>query len=360
MASQSFMGIDFGNSYCRIGVCQNGAAAEVVVDELGNRSIATFVSVAEDGKRVLGDTAKRQAPRKLDTTFFDLKVMLGQEAAAVAEVLAKAPFPTTTGPKGEIQLNAASTAAKKVLTPELLVRGFFSKLKEIAENGIGAQIDKAVISVPPSWSDARRAAVIAAATGAGLRVLSLLHEPTAVVVAMGLDRVGGDSEVVKAAAVAAGDIDEAEEDEEDDEAAAAEETAAGAARHVLVYDLGGQGVTASVLAVQQGVVSLSSSSTVAGVGGDAMDKVLAGICCKAFTRKTKGLKVEDSKKSVGKLMAACEEARRTLSTAPQVRERERERERDEGGAGCCVLLCIVVGACGVSVRVLWGVCGLWT
>ena len=337
MASQSFMGIDFGNSYCRIGVCQNGAAAEVVVDELGNRSIATFVSVADDGKRVLGDTAKRQAPRKLDTTFFDLKVMLGQEAAAVAEVLAKAPFPTTTGPKGEIQLNAASTAAKKVLTPELLVRGFFSKLKEIAENGIGAQIDKAVISVPPSWSDARRAAVIAAASGAGLRVLSLLHEPTAVVVAMGLDRVGGDSEVVKAAAVAAGDIDEAE-DEEDDEAAA-EETAAGAARHVLVYDLGGQGVTASVLAVQQGVVSLSSSSTVAGVGGDAMDKVLAGICCKAFTRKTKGLKVEDSKKSVGKLMAACEEARRTLSTAPQVRERE------ERGRGVCVYVCVCVCVC---------------
>lgn len=277
---ETIIGIDLGTTYSAVGIYENGKV-EIIPNEQGNRITPSYVAFDEQGDRLIGDAAKNQFSQNPKNTIFEVKRILGRSSSdpTVREDAKNVPFNIDlTGEKPVIEVEAG-TGNRKRLRPEAVSGWILGKMKEIAENYLGEEVRKAVVTVPAYFNDEQRQATKDAGKIAGLEIVRILNEPTAAALAFGLDRQG------------APDVE----------------------KNVLVFDLGGGTFDVSLLTIDGGVFDVLATAGDTHLGGEDFDQRIVDYFVKLYKKKT-GHDVRGSPRAMAKLRKEAEKAKRTLSS----------------------------------------------
>ena len=279
--SETTIGIDLGTTYSCVGVVKNGQV-EIISNEQGNRITPSYVSFVEDSGRLVGDAAKNQATINPQNTIFDVKRWIGREYSDSSVQTDKKLVPysivsNNNNPMVEIVLDEKTIR----YAPEEISAMILSKMKTTAENFMGKDIKDAVITVPAYFNDAQRQATKDAGTIAGLTVKRILNEPTAAAIAYGMDRKGGET-------------------------------------NVLVYDLGGGTFDVTVLTIEDGVFEVLATSGDTHLGGEDFDQRVMQYFMKTMQKKS-GIDISSDKRALQKLRKEMERVKRSLSSQQQAR-----------------------------------------
>ncbi|KAH9942287.1 heat shock protein 70 [Epithele typhae] len=248
------VGIDFGTTYSRVAVKRADGQVEVIPNERGQRSTPSVVGIHKNGQLLAGDAAIDQwisGPDTLKSYIPDVKQLLGRETQARPErwwevaLSALGLWPTQRPSKvlqqdGQVVMQAPRGSD---FTPEEMVAAILSKLKADAEAFLGQPVAQAVVTVPFHFNDAQREALRTAGSLAGLEVLRLINEPTAAALAHGLELMQPARDRLEA--------------------------------RVLVLDAGGGGLSATLLAIDDGVFEVLADVRDAGLSGRALDARVA-------------------------------------------------------------------------------------
>jgi len=274
------IGIDLGTTYSCVGIYQNGRV-EILANDQGHRITPSYVAFTEE-ERLVGDAAKNQAPSNPKNTIFDIKRLIGRryDEPAVQKDLKHFPFAVVSKDnKPFVKVNVKGT--EKTFSPEEISAMILQKMKNIAESYLGKSVGHAVVTVPAYFSDAQRQATKDAGTIAGLNILRVINEPTAAAIAYGLDKTGGE-------------------------------------KNILVYDLGGGTFDVSLLSIDDGVFEVLATSGDTHLGGEDFDNRVIEYLTKQYQRKAK-VDVSKDQRAIGKLKREVEKAKRTLSSQMSVR-----------------------------------------
>ncbi|OWZ83125.1 molecular chaperone DnaK [Natranaerobius trueperi] len=246
------IGIDLGTTNSCMAVMEGGEA-NIISNSEGDRTTPSIVAFKDDGERLVGQVAKRQAITNPDRTIASIKTYMG------------------TNHKVNID--------GKEYTPQEISAMTLQKLKRDAEEYLGEEVTEAVITVPAYFSDSQRQATKDAGKIAGLEVKRIINEPTAASLAYGIDK----------------------EDED---------------QTVLVYDLGGGTFDVSILELGDGVFEVKATSGNNELGGDNFDKRLMDYMAEEF-KKENGVDLREDKMSLQRLKEAAEKAKVELSNVSQ-------------------------------------------
>lgn len=283
------IGIDIGTTYCYVGVYKNNSV-EVIANEQGNRATPSFLSFTAK-ERVVGEAAYNHQHLNQANTIYHAKSLLGMEwkDPALQTLLAesKFPFKVLEGPNGRPVVEVDFQGKASRFTPEELVGVLFKQIKQTASQYMGANIDKAVVSVPPHYNDAQKQALRDAAKLGEIEVLALCDEPAAVAMAYKLDEPSS--------------------------------TTAGASssanQHVVVVDCGGISTNITVLGVQNGIMEILGFDQDTMLGGEHIDEKMMSYFATEFKRKNEGLDLIGSARAMTRLRHGCEKAKVVLSAA---------------------------------------------
>lgn len=275
------IGIDLGTTYSCVGVYRNGHV-EIIANDQGNRITPSWVAFT-DTERLIGEAAKNQAPLNPERTVFDVKRLIGRkfDDPEVQRDIRMVPYKIVNKEgKPYIQVKIKDGEVK-VFSPEEISAMILQKMKETAESYLGKKIKHAVITVPAYFNDAQRQATKDAGTIAGLNVARIINEPTAAAIAYGLDKKGGEM-------------------------------------NILVYDLGGGTFDVSILTIDNGVFEVLSTSGDTHLGGEDFDHRIMDYFIKLIKKKY-NKDISKDNRALGKLRRECERAKRALSSQHQVR-----------------------------------------
>ncbi|KDN52192.1 heat shock protein 70 [Tilletiaria anomala UBC 951] len=270
------IGIDLGTTYSCVGVQRQGRV-EIITNDQGNRITPSYVAFTPENERLVGDAAKNQAAQNPENTIFDAKRLIGRKwgESDVKKDLKHFPFKLVEK-SGKPAIQVKVRGENKVFTPEEVSAMILGKMKETAEAYLGHKVTHAVVTVPAYFNDAQRQATKDAGTIAGLQVLRIVNEPTAAAIAYGLDKKGGESQII-------------------------------------VYDLGGGTFDVSLLSIEDGVFEVLATAGDTHLGGEDFDNRVSDYILKQFKKK-ENLDASGNKRSVGKLKREVERAKRTLSS----------------------------------------------
>ena len=249
MASNKILGIDLGTTNSAFAVMEGGDP-EIIVNSEGERTTPSVVAFSEDGERLVGKPAKNQAIQNPERTIASIKRHMGEEDYSV-----------------EID--------DEEYTPEQISAMTLQKIKRDAEDYLGDEIEKAVITVPAYFSDRQRQATKDAGEIAGFEVERIVNEPTAAAMAYGLD------------------------DETD--------------QTVLVYDLGGGTFDVSILDIGGGVYEVVATNGDNELGGDDWDGAIIDWLADEF-EADHGIDLREDRQALQRLKDAAEEAKIELSS----------------------------------------------
>ena len=187
------IGIDLGTTNSCVAI-MDGATPRVVENAEGARTTPSMVAFSEDGERLVGQPAKRQAVTNPENTLFAVKRLIGRrfDDKAVKKDQKLVPFEIVKGDNGDAWVSARG----EKYSPSQVSAFILQKMKETAEGYLGESVDKAVITVPAYFNDAQRQATKDAGKIAGLEVLRIINEPTAAALAYGLDKSDDDKTIV--------------------------------------------------------------------------------------------------------------------------------------------------------------------
>ncbi|HEY0364659.1 MAG TPA: Hsp70 family protein, partial [Solirubrobacteraceae bacterium] len=177
------IGIDLGTTNSCMAVLEGGEPT-VIENVEGGRTTPSVVAFAQDGNRLVGTVAKRQAVTNPQNTVFSIKRFMGRKEAEVREEESIVPYKVVSGPNGDARVDAGG---KQYSPPEISAM-ILQKLKADAEAYLGDTVDSAVITVPAYFNDDQRQATKDAGKVAGLDVKRIINEPTAASLAYGLDK----------------------------------------------------------------------------------------------------------------------------------------------------------------------------
>merc|ERR1712057_97501 len=276
------IGIDLGTTYSCVGVYKNGRV-EIIANDQGNRITPSYVAFT-DTERLIGDAAKNQATTNPSRTIYDVKRFIGRDFKDKTVQNDKSLLSFDIVDKGGKPYVSTFTKARseeKVFSPEEISAMILGKMKDIAEGFLGKKIKNAVVTVPAYFNDAQRQATKDAGTIAGLNVARVINEPTAAAIAYGLDKKGGE-------------------------------------KNILVFDLGGGTFDVSILTIDNGVFEVISTNGDTHLGGEDFDQRIMEYFIKLIKRKH-SKDVSNEKKAVQKLRREAERAKRSLSNQHQVR-----------------------------------------
>lgn len=269
------IGIDLGTTNSCVAV-MDGKDAKVIENSEGARTTPSMVAFSDDGERLVGQPAKRQAVTNPTNTLFAVKRLIGRrhEDPTVEKDKALVPFPIIKGDNGDAWVEAQG----KGYSPSQISAMILQKMKETAEAYLGEKVEKAVITVPAYFNDAQRQATKDAGRIAGLEVLRIINEPTAAALAYGLDKKDG--------------------------------------KTIAVYDLGGGTFDISVLEIGDGVFEVKSTNGDTFLGGEDFDMRLVEYLAAEF-KKDQGIDLKGDKLALQRLKEAAEKAKIELSSSQQ-------------------------------------------
>ncbi len=265
------IGIDLGTTNSVVAVMEGGEPV-VITNSEGGRTTPSVVAFTKDGNRLVGQVAKRQAVTNPENTLYSIKRFMGRKYDEVQEEIKQVPYKVEKAGNGDVRI---SVDGKQYSPPEVAAM-VLQKLKQSAEDYLGAKVEKAVITVPAYFNDAQRQATKDAGKVAGLEVLRIVNEPTAAALAYGLDK-------------------------KKDEV-------------IAVFDFGGGTFDISVLEVGEGVVEVKSTNGDTHLGGDDVDEVLVGWIIDEF-KKDQGIDLHNDKMALQRLKESAEKAKVELSSA---------------------------------------------
>jgi molecular chaperone DnaK len=269
------IGIDLGTTNSCVAV-MDGKAAKVIENAEGMRTTPSIVAFSDDGERLVGQPAKRQAVTNPERTIFAVKRLVGRryDDPMVEKDKKLVPYKIVKASNGDAWVEADG----KSYSPSQVSAFILQKMKETAEAHLGSKVEQAVITVPAYFNDAQRQATKDAGKIAGLEVLRIINEPTAAALAYGLDK-----------------------------------TKTGT---IAVYDLGGGTFDVSVLEIGDGVFEVKSTNGDTFLGGEDFDMRLVSYLADEF-QKEQGINLRNDKLALQRLKEAAEKAKIELSSTTQ-------------------------------------------
>jgi molecular chaperone DnaK len=268
------VGIDLGTTNSVVAATLEGGQAEVIPNAEGGRITPSVVAFTEDGQRLVGQVARRQAILNPEATVYSAKRFIGRRWGEVDEEAKMVSYKVVKGPNDAVRFEIRG----KQYAPEEISALVLRKLAEDAAKFLGEKVTEAVITVPAYFNDAQRQATKDAGRIAGLEVLRIINEPTAAALAYGMDKKGQET--------------------------------------VLVFDLGGGTFDVSLLEVGDGVVEVRSTSGDGHLGGDDFDKRIVDWLADEFKRD-QGIDLRSDPQALQRLYEAAERAKVELSTTTQ-------------------------------------------
>nr|GEV52043.1 probable mediator of RNA polymerase II transcription subunit 37c [Tanacetum cinerariifolium] len=273
------IGIDLGTTYSCVAVWEP-EGVEIITNGQGNRTTPSCVSF-NDTERLIGEGAKNQVAMNPTNTVFDAKRLIGRNYgdAILQSDMNVWPFKIVEGLNGKPMIVVAYKNDVKQFSAEEISSMILTKMKEVANAYLNAEVKSAVITVPAYFDDSQRQATKDAATVAGLHVLRLLNEPTAAAIAYGLDK--------KASIIRA--------------------------TNVLIFDLGGGTFDVSLVTINNGNFEVQAVGGDTHLGGEDFDNRMVKYFVAEFFRKYRK-DVSKNPKALGRLRVASERAKRYLSS----------------------------------------------
>jgi molecular chaperone DnaK len=268
------VGIDLGTTNSVVAATMEGGKAEVIPNAEGARTTPSVVAFTDDGERLVGQVAKRQAILNPEATVYSAKRFIGRKWDEVTEESKIVSYKVVNGPNDAVRFEIRG----KLYAPEEISALVLRKLAEDAAKSLGERVTEAVITVPAYFNDAQRQATKDAGAIAGLEVLRIINEPTAAALAYGLDKKGQET--------------------------------------VLVFDLGGGTFDVSILEVGDGVVEVRSTSGDGHLGGDDFDKRIVDWMGDEF-KKDQGIDLRNDPQALQRLYEGAERAKVELSSRTQ-------------------------------------------
>ena len=269
------IGIDLGTTNSCVAV-MDGKEAKVIENAEGARTTPSMIAFADDGERLVGQPAKRQAVTNPDKTIFAVKRLIGRRAddAATKKFSDLVPYEVSKAENGDAWISVGD----KQYSPSEMSSFTLRKLKEDAEAFLGETVDQAVITVPAYFNDAQRQATKDAGKVAGLEVLRIINEPTAAALAYGLERQ--ESGII------------------------------------AVFDLGGGTFDVSILEIGDGVFEVKSTNGDTFLGGEDFDQAIIDFLADEF-KSENGIDLRGDRMALQRLKEAAEKAKIELSSATQ-------------------------------------------
>ncbi len=269
------IGIDLGTTNSCVAVME-GSSAKVIENAEGMRTTPSMVAFTQDGERLVGQSAKRQAVTNPTNTLFAIKRLIGRsyDDPTTQKDKGMVPYDIVKAPNGDAWVEAHG----EKYSPSQISAFILQKMKETAESYLGEKVEKAVITVPAYFNDAQRQATKDAGKIAGLEVLRIINEPTAAALAYGLDKKEGEL--------------------------------------IAVYDLGGGTFDVSILEIGDGVFEVKSTNGDTFLGGEDFDMRLVNYLADEF-KKENGIDLRGDKLALQRLKEAAEKAKIELSSAAQ-------------------------------------------
>jgi len=250
-----------------------GGEAVVIATAEGSRTMPSVVAFKQNGERMVGVVAKRQAVVNPENTISSIKRFMGHKYSEIVDETKRVAYRVKEDSKG--MAVAHVPALDKDFTPEEISAMILQKLKADAEAYLGTTVDQAVITVPAYFNDSQRTATKNAGEIAGLKVLRIINEPTAASLAYGIDKKGSET--------------------------------------ILVFDLGGGTFDVSVLDVSEGLIEVRSTAGDSHLGGDDFDQAIVDYLATEF-KKEQGIDLLQQKDALQRLREAAEKAKIELSS----------------------------------------------
>jgi len=266
------IGIDLGTTNSCVAI-MDGKNPKVIENSEGARTTPSIVAFTNDGERVVGQAAKRQAITNPTNTLYSIKRLIGRtyDDPNTGREKANVPYTIVKADNGD----AWAEAQGKSYSPSQISAFILGKMKETAEAYLGEKVTQAVITVPAYFNDAQRQATKDAGRIAGLEVLRIINEPTAAALAYGLDKQDG--------------------------------------KTIAVYDLGGGTFDVSVLEIGDGVFEVRATNGDTHLGGEDFDLRIVGYLADEFKREH-SVDLRADKLALQRLKDEAEKAKIALST----------------------------------------------
>jgi len=273
MAKDVIIGIDLGTTNSAVAVVENGEPI-VITNSEGKRTTPSVVGFT-DNDRKIGDPAKRQAVTNPKNTVYSIKRFIGKDFSVCTDEVTKVPYQVVkTGSNVPgVQIG------DRTYTPQEISAMILQKMKKTAEDFLGYEVKRAVITVPAYFGDAERTATIEAGEIAGLKVERIINEPTAAALAYGLDKKNVDSKI-------------------------------------LVFDCGGGTHDVSVLEIGDGVFEVKSTDGDTHLGGDDFDNAIITWMVEEF-KSEHSMDLSKDPMALQRLKEAAEKAKIELSSTTQ-------------------------------------------
>ena len=268
---EKIIGIDLGTTNSVVAVME-GDQPKVITNAEGNRITPSVVAFTDKDERLVGQLAKRQAVINPKNTVFSIKRFMGRRHSEVGQEEKLVPYAIVGNPDELVKVEAKG----KSFTPPEVSAMVLQDLKKTAEDYLGTEVKKAVITVPAYFNDSQRQATKDAGTIAGLDVVRIVNEPTAASLAYGIDKKKNEK--------------------------------------IVVFDLGGGTFDVSILEVGEGVFEVLSTNGNTHLGGDDIDQVVLNYIADEF-KKEQGIELRQDHMALQRLKEAAEKAKCELSTS---------------------------------------------
>ncbi|HXT52643.1 MAG TPA: molecular chaperone DnaK [Thermoanaerobaculia bacterium] len=270
------LGIDLGTTNSCASIMEAGSP-QVIANREGSRTTSSIVGFTEDGDRLVGQIAKRQAITNPQNTIFAVKRLIGRKYASdeVQRARQVLPYSVINAQNGDLKIQVRD----KEHSPEEISAFILQEIKAFADEAMGQGFTEAVITVPAYFNDSQRQATRDAGRIAGLEVLRIINEPTAAALAYGIERREG-------------------------------------IKTIAVYDLGGGTFDISILELNEGVFEVKSTAGDTYLGGEDFDQRIMDWLIEEFLGET-GVDLRSDRMALQRLKEAAERAKCEVSSSEQ-------------------------------------------
>lgn len=270
--SKYILGIDLGSTNSAFSIMEGGEA-KIITNSEGTRTTPSIVAITNDGQRLVGVAAKRQATTNPKNTIYTIKRLIGRKFSEVKDYIKLLPYEVIEAPNGDCRVKIQD----KEYSPEEVSAMILAKIKSDAEAYLGETITDAVITVPAYFNDSQRASTKAAGEIAGLNVLRIINEPTSSSLAYSKGKTLN--------------------------------------KKIAVYDFGGSTFDISILDIADGVVEVLATNGDVNLGGDDIDNELIKYILESFKSDT-GLDLSTDTMALQRVKDEAEKCKIALSTTP--------------------------------------------